>query len=232
MLGSLSAASITFQQSATYNAGGATVRSDDPSTGGTVTPPTDTIIAGSTSTGAIILHGLFEFDLSAIETAAAGNPYTIDSVSLVLRTSSTAGSGNTSLKFDLYQLGANLDFNESTVNWTNAPGQAGGLPGTLLSSLSFVPSTANQTRTFDTTAAFISAISGALSGDPDNTIRLMLKTEVETGGGFARFLSDDDLTESNRPALVINYTVIPEPSSGIALLGGLAILSGLRRRNR
>jgi|GEM_PF-3135576 len=228
--GQASAATYVFRETTGYDTGGATIRSDDPSTGivGAVTPPTDTIIAGTT--GTIVLHGLFEFDLSAIEAEAAGNPFTIDSVTLSLRTSSTAGSGGTALNFQLSLLGANLDFDESTVNWTNAPGAEGGLAGTLLSSESFVPNATNQTRTFGSTSAFQSAVANALANDPDNTIRLFLETE--SGSGFARFLSDENATESNRPTLTVNYTVVPEPSTGVAVVGGLALLAGLRRRNR
>lgn len=228
--GQASAATYVFRETTGYNTGGATVRSDDPSTGvsGPVTPPTDTIIAGTT--GTIVLHGFFEFDMTAIKTAAAGNPFTIDSVTLTLRTSSTAGSGGTALNFQLSLLGANLDFDESTVNWTNAPGGLGGVAGTLLSSASFVPNATDQTRTFGTSLAFQSAVADALANDPNNTIRLFLKTE--SGSGFARFLSDENPTESNRPTLTVNYTVVPEPSSGIALVGGLALLAGLRRRSR
>ncbi|WAC19940.1 DNRLRE domain-containing protein [Luteolibacter sp. SL250] len=228
--GQASAATYVFRETAGYNTGGATVRSDDPSTGttGAVTPPTDTIIAGTT--GTIVLHGFFEFDLSAIEAAAAGNPFTIDSVTLSLRTSSAAGSGATALNFQLSLLGNNLDFDESTVNWTNAPGGPGGVAGTLLSSESFVPNAVNQTRTFGSTSAFQSAVADVLANDPDNTIRLFLQTE--SGSGFARFLSDENATESNRPTLTVNYTVVPEPSTGIALAGGLTLLAGLRRRSR
>jgi len=224
------ASAALFRETVGYNTGGSTIRSDDPSTGvtGPVTPPTSTIIAGST--GSIILHSLFEFDLSAIETEAAGNPFTIDSVSLTLRTSNTAGSGGTALNFNLSLLGDNLDFDESEVNWTNAPGAAGGVAGTLLSTLNFVPGTANQTRIFGTSSAFTAAVADVLANDPDNTIRLFLKTETETGSGFARFLSDENETDTNRPTLTVNYTIIPEPSTGIALLGGLAMLTGLRRR--
>ncbi len=220
------AAVVTFQQSATYNSGGVTIRNDMTSTN---LNGNSQIIVGNTA--AIILRGLFEFDLTAIETAAAGNAFTIDSVSLVLTTANATGNGTVARDFTLYSLGTNSDFDEATVAWDTAPSVVGGTIGTLLTTSNFVPTTANTVRTFGTTTAFTTAVSGALASDPDNTVRFLLKANDEAGAFLTRFYTDEDATVANRPALVVNYTVlVPEPSTGVLALGTVGLLTLRRRR--
>ncbi len=220
------AATISLQQSPTYTTGGVTIRNDSLDTN---INSNVQIIVGNTSL--IVLRGLFEFDLTAIETAAAGNAFTIDSVSLVLTTSTTSGSGNVAHDFTLYSLGTNSDFDEATVTWNNAPTVAGGTAGTTLSTASFIPSTASATRTFGSTTAFSTAISSALASDPANTVRFILKANEENGGYLVRFNTNENATADLRPTLVVNYTIVPEPSTGLAAAAGLGMLI-LRRRRR
>jgi hypothetical protein len=223
-----SAAVYIAQQTASYNTGATMIQNT--SANSNFNPVSPINIGFSSSTSALS-RGLFEFDLTAIETAAAGNPFTIDSVTLTLVTGATVGIGATASGFSLYTLGANSDFDETTVTWNNAPSVAGGsFPASALSTLSFVPATASTTRTFASTAAFTAAVASALSTDAANTVRFLLKADDETAGYLARFNTDENATASNRPALTINYTVVPETSASILLIAGAGM--GILRRRR
>jgi len=187
------------------------------------------IIVGVNNTNSL-LRGLFEFDLTAIETAAAGNPYTIDSVTLVLRQGDITNAAASSITYDLHLLGANSDFNETAVTWNDAPTVAGGSVGTLLSSTSYVPNSGTAFRTFGTTTAFESAVADILANDVSNSIRLIAKAnnEAATTQTFSRFDSDEVTTAANRPQLNVTYTVVPEPGSAMLAISVGALL--LRRR--
>jgi hypothetical protein len=233
--------SITFRQdlplSPVYNTGGVTIRNDATNydVNQNAGSQFDQIIVGSNSI--FSLRGLLEFDLSALEAAVAGSPYVINSVSLTLN-SSKAGSdqepSSLSVVYDLNLLGNNLDFKEEEVTWKTAPSTPGGTVGALLSSTTFRPNNSADFghHVFADSAAFRSAVRDALDNEPNNTIRLMLKADDESGQNFARFDSDEAINIANHPALTINYTVItPLPgaaTAGLFLMGGV----GLRRSRR
>jgi hypothetical protein len=230
-IASSSAAVYIAQQTASYNTGATMIQST--SANSNFNPVSPINIGYSSSTSALY-RGLFEFDLTAIETAAAGNPFTIDSVTLTLVTGATVGIGATAGGFSLYTMGANSDFDETTVTWNNAPSVAGGsFSAPALSTLSFVPATASTTRTFDSTAAFTAAVASALSTDAANTVRFLLKADDETAGYLARFNTDENATASNRPALTVNYTItpVPEPSAALLAMAGAGMSLLRRRRN-
>jgi hypothetical protein len=226
---SAGADTIAFQQgvspSAGYTTGGVTIRSDVPTTNQNGGAQFDQIIVGRNTT--FSLRGLLEFDLSALEAATGGAAYTINSVTLTL-TSFNAGSLATSaVQYDLALLGTNLDFDEATVTWNNAPSVAGGTVGDVLSSVSYNPNTATAARTFGDTAAFRTAVGDALNSDPANTIRFMLKAHDETGSNFTRFGSDESATLAH-PSLTIDYSIVtPLPGAAVA---GLVLLGGMSFR--
>ena len=228
------AITVSLQQGAAgYTSGdGVTIRLNQATTNQNVSTQ---IIVGNNSTDGP-LRGLFEYDLSPILTAAGGNPFIIDSVSLVLRVTATASTGGVTT-YDLHLLGSNLDFNETTVTWNNAPSVAGGSIGTLLSSVAFDPVVNVLTdQTFGSSAAFIAALTNALNTDPNDTIRFIAKAATESGRNFARFDTDEVATVGNRPELIVNFSIIapdpaivPEPATAsLALLG----LGGLMLRRR
>lgn len=180
--------------------------------------------------GAEELRGLYAFDLSAIAAASSGNPFTIDAVRLVQRTRNSAGSG-TSFTSTVHAYG--FAFNEGTSTWNDPDGDGGDLTGdpvdggTLGTALSITdtydPTTnLNADVTFPDTPAFRAAVlSAATAGEP---LRL-----IATGsGGFTRFLDETVGTAGNRPELIVDYTVVPEPASAAA--AGLALLGLLARR--
>jgi hypothetical protein len=233
--------SITFRQdlpvSPVYNTGGVTIRNDTANVDAKQNSGSqfDQIIVGWNSSFG--LRGLLEFDLSALEAAVGGSPYVINSVSLTLNSSqggSDQEASSLSVVYDLNLLGNNLDFDEREVTWKTAPSTPGGTVGALLSKTTFRPNRAADygQHVFADSAAFRSAVRNALDNDPNNTIRLMLKADDESGQNFARFDSDEAANISAHPALTINYTVItPLPgaaTAGLVLMGGF----GLRRPRR
>ncbi len=86
---------------------------------------------------------------------------------------------------------------------------------------------------FPDTAAFRTAISDAIDAT-DHTLRLILMDAAEGNTvKLAYFCSNEYSTTGRRPELIVNFTVVPEPST--ILLAGLAALAGLilaRRRGR
>jgi len=231
------AITVSLQQGAAgYTSGdGVTIRLNQATTNQNVSTQ---IIVGNNSTDGP-LRGLFEYDLSPILTAAGGNPFIIDSVSLVLRVTDLGFAGSPFTTYDLHLLGSNLDFNETTVTYNNAPSVAGGSIGTLLSSVAFDPDLAGivgTDQTFGSSAAFIAALTNALNTDPNDTIRFIAKAATESGRNFARFDTDEVTTVGNRPELIVNFSIIapdpaivPEPATAsLALLG----LGGLMLRRR
>ena len=224
MAGQAGAAVAIFQESPTYTADAVTIRNDTPDTN---INSNSQVIVGNVNT--IILRGLFEFDLSQIEAAAAGNAYTIDSVTLTVTTSSAGGSGGSANQFNLSILGSNSDFDESVVTWNNAPSAAGGTVGTFLTSATFNPTVVSTAQTFANSTAFSSAAANALAGS-DNTLRLIMTASIENGGYLTRLNTNENGTPTARPTLTVNYTVVPEPVSGVLVGLGSALMCFSRRR--
>jgi hypothetical protein len=229
----LHATTLSFQegvsQDGTYTTDGVTIRSNVPDENQN---EDDEIIVGHYGSGSNLtyLRGLLEFDLTAIETATSGSDFTIDSVSLIMHTASVSTTGSESTTFNLSLLGSNSDFEESEVTWNNAPDTEGATTGTLLSSVSFIPSsTTNTDQTFASTTAFTTAVSNALSSGT-NTISLILSTDETGSSSFARFVSDESSSLEYRPELVVNYTLVPEPSAFALLLGSASISVCFQRR--
>lgn len=168
------------------------------------------------------MRGLFSFDLSAIEAAAAGNPYTIDSIQLVLTSRGATGSGN-SMTINAHQY--DYAFSESTATW-NSPGTgdptAGGSIGTLLTSAVFQPLVIDTQNVLPDSPAFQASATAALAGD--NVLRLLLKDATENGVRFFRASDETYLTDTSfRPRLDVTYTIVPEPSTFV--LGAFGLLA-------
>ena len=184
------------------------------------------------------MRPMFEFDLTEIETAAAGNPFTIDSVQLVV-TSRGDNLGTTPLNLDLHEY--EFPFVESLATWNNPDGVAGGdttpggTLGAILQSLGVADPSAigmGDTVTLADSAAFRTAVENALTAG-DNTLRLLLRGDATSGTKFIRFYDETFGTRGFRPGLVVDFTVadvIPEPAT-LSLLG-LGALLALRRRRR
>ncbi len=194
------------------------------------TRPNELIIGTSSGDN---LRTLLEFDLSEISNQAGGRVVTIDGVQLVLDAYSVYNSNT--ITVDVFQYDYDLD--ETTSTWNNPDGlgndpNAGGTLGTFLSGESF---SATGDVSFADTAAFRTAVSGAL-GSPDNTLRLILKdhNEGESGVRLAYCRSNEYVTASgDRPELIVNFTVIPEPTSAALLCcGALAMICMGRRRTK
>jgi len=162
------------------------------------------------------MRPMFEFDLTQIETEAGGNPFTIDSVRLVL-TSRGANQGATTLNLDLHEYG--FAFVESAATWNDPDGDggagtgdttAGGTLGTTLSTLAVANPSAisdGNTLTLANSAAFRTAVTNALNAG-DNTLRLVLKGDVTAGGNrFIRLYDETVAATDSRPELVVDYTV-------------------------
>lgn len=172
-------------------------------------------------------HGLIRFDTSTISVPVG---FTINVTGVTLNTlNRNAAGGGSNLTIQVYDYG--FEFGETTATWNNPAGNAadstaGGTEGTFLTSSS-VSTGANDTNSFDSSAAFISVVENAIGGD--NTVNLLLKrSSVADTNSFTRFLS----LRSGDPGfeLVVDYDLIAVPEPATALLGGLGVLLLLRRR--
>jgi len=233
---SVKAEMISFQEdvspTAAYKADATFVWANKPNDKCDSTRPNEVIVG--TDAGIRPLRGLLEFDLSEINMLAAGLPLTIDSVQLVMNTYSTGYSS--SITVDLHQYDYNLIEEDST--WYDPDGGGldltdGGTLGTFLASEAITLGTANEDVVFSDTAALRTAISDAL-GSADHTLRLILVDHHEgVSAQLAYFCSNEYSSTGRHPELIVNFTVVPEPST--ILLAGLAALAGFsltRRRGR
>lgn len=250
LLGSAASNADTFlfqEGNLVYNGGTATtsyttagVSLGNPGTGNSTTNlnSNNRIMVGQNG-GSGIYQGLLGFDLSALEAVVGtnSNSFTINSVTLTLTIQGQSTGALTSTYYaNLLGDGTSTyAFSETTATWANTPLTAGGTIGTTLSTLSFNAGTVavNSQQTWASTSAFTTAVSNALAGD--NVLRIDLTSAnegVASNLDLARFYSDENGTVSFNPSLLINYTVVPEPSSiALMMVGGFALLT-LRRKSR
>ena len=214
---------------ATYGHGATYIQDANPTENYNDGGVTNALIVGNTLTA--YYRSLFEFDLSAIETAAGGSPITIDDVSLTLYANANTGEGN-AITVQLSALAE--DFDETTVTWNSLDPDGGDLTGAILSSSSFDPSPSVDV-VFSSTSNFTQAAANALAAT-DNTLRFIA---VKTGGdavSFARLsYEESDMSAAKRPKLTVEYTIIPEPSTCMLLLSAAllgAAVAFVRRQRR
>ena len=156
------------------------------------------------------LRGLYEFDLSAIAAAAPCGDAVIESISLVQTTRPRDLGSGQGAAFMADLLAYDFDFDETTATWnTPAPGDGtpGGTLGTVLTSVLLNPTTPGSSAvTIPSSAGFVAAANAALAA-PDQTLRMLLKAQVETGGGnqFIAFRNDEWATAAQRPRLEVTF---------------------------
>ena len=107
------------------------------------------------------------------------------------------------------------------TSWTAAGGDFGGVSGTT------VFGTTLTTYTFASTAALIADVQNWLNSPATNFGWLVKAGDEVTVN--ARELGSREGPTNQKPSLVINYTVVPEPASA-GLLGTLMLLGCLARR--
>ena len=164
--------------------------------------------------GSASMRGLFEFDLTEIETLGES----VAGVQLVMTTrTGDNGQGGNPLTVDIHQYG--YDFVEAASTWNNPAGDgsdpaAGGSLGMFLTTASFDPIPQGQVITFDDTPGFRAAVNAALAGD--NVLRLIAKRDTEGGAGnhFARFWNEQAASLSGRPELIV---ALGTPPAGPAM---------------
>lgn len=196
---------------------------------------TNMIIGGHVSNGPY--HGLLRFDLSGLTNVV------INSVKLQMQ-SHGATTGYTNVTINVYELSAaNANWVEGTstggpqagsATWNSNglsawAGSAGASTAgtdyinTILASYG-TATTPPSLIDFTSQAAFISAVSNKLGA----ALNLGLGLDgTWTASGFFRFATDESTNLT--PALVIDYTVIPEPAT-IGLLGAGFLFIILARR--
>lgn len=222
------AEAISFQEgvspSETYVTDAAFVRSDQPDQN----EGDRELLVGRSGAA---YRSLLEFDLTAIETQAGGNPVVIDDVSLVM---SHYEGDPVDGSINIRVLRLNENFAEGTVTWNSLTPDGGDTTATELSALTFNPAVYTD-RTFGTTDNFEAAAADALANDPGNFLRLLLYMPGDTEEGmlFVRLRGDEYITADVRPELIVDFTIIPEPSTFVlAAFGllGLVVLVWRRRK--
>lgn len=226
---SASAAEINITSSAD-----ATIRSDQPDTN----LGTNAQLIGGSLGNPGSLNFLMSFDLSSLYSAAGANAITINSVSLQLHTSSAGQNASGALPI-LALNNYGFSFTEGSATW-NAPATgdstAGGTLGTQLQTLATTSSAGGQTLSFGTSTAFVSNLQTIVNSSLGTARYLVNETGSRTDNGFLRFDSKEavgSVTGAIAPTLIIDYTVVPEPSTygllGAAALAGVAMV---RRRRK
>lgn len=197
------------------------------------------LVLGSNSGG---LNLLLNFSLSGLMATTANQPIIIDSVSLNLKTlASQAGGSGGGLPFTVSLNLYGFDFVEGTGNgsavagassWSNPAGNGsdttpGGTLGLGLQTLDIGSVATNQSLSFATSANFVNALQAAYDNS-DSNIRFILNETTSQGNQSFVRLDSRETSGGTAPTLMINYTVVPEPSA--ALLGALGLIGVLRRR--
>ena len=151
----------------------------------------------------------------------------------------TTTSADTSFKLALYALddtGVTAPtWTESTITWSNAPGNDTGGSGirglesdetSLLGETDSIPASTAAGTQYQFT---ISTLSTYLQSDNTITVIAISSNQPDPGPAF-NFASSENATEAWRPTL--EFTAIPEPSSAalIGIAGFIAV--ALRSRNR
>ncbi len=183
------------------------------------------------------MRGLYSFDLSYIETLAAGRPYIINSVQLKL----TVANANTSNYGPNAQFRASLSlpFDETTATYNNpGPGHAaGGTVGANLGNLNVTAgmvSTVDTVMTFGSTVPFVNAVSNVLASADSSTINIIVKKTEETAKihGYFRPGANDAANVERRPELLVDITIIPEPATLPLVMIAMSMLLVIRRMTR
>jgi hypothetical protein len=185
------------------------------------------------------LHGLLRFDLSSLGTNIVIN-------SVTLQMNKPAGGTGSSFTVNVFELSvANANWVEGTANnvaqsgsatWNSKgssawAGSAGASTAgtdyinTVLASYAGSLLTAGDAA-FTSQAAFLTSVSNNLGG----SLNLGIGMNSGVSGSYYRFATDEN-TSFDAPALVIDYTVIPEPAT-LGLLGAGSLLVVLLRRMR
>lgn len=110
-----------------------------------------------------------------------------------------------------------------STSWTTAGGDFGSVSATT----GF--SSTNTTYTFSSTSALIADVQNWLN-NPSTNFGWLIKATDEVAVN-ARELGSREGPANQRPSLVINYTVVPEPAS-IGLMGSLIALGCVSRRRK
>lgn len=241
LTGQLSAATISISTASGTLGADTYLRSDQPTTNfGTA----NQLIVGSnnlfgnndgTGTDQAPYSGLLRFDLSDLQTAAGGQPVVINSVTLMVHTTTVGSGAGGSVPFDLALFDYAFAFGEATATHNNPAGNGsdstiGGATGTLLTALTITSAAGGQTWTFASSSQFVANLQSAYTTIGNSTVNYILKeTTFTDNAGFIRLDSRDGTPVGGfAPTLTIDYSVVPEPS--VALLGGLGLLGFLRRR--
>lgn len=197
-------------------------------------------------------RAFLRFDVSTLD----GLYSSIDSITLRLHyfDDSSTGAGTATVTTNVHAItAANRPWAEGTATWNNQStgtpwaGSAGlSTAGTDYDSTVLASSTIDLSNrpaagtAFDftftgTSAALTGLIDSWMVDNVDNSRDnpgLLLRDPTPTYGSRNRFTvsSTEDADANLHPQLIVNYTVIPEPSA--ALIGGIGGLLLLRRRRR
>lgn len=185
----------------------------------------DQVLVGRNDTAVKLFRGVFSFPLTAVPSNATLTGVALDlwthptdagtgSVSTIelrgLSATPVEGTGTGSLATDGVGTGATWINRTPTTAWST-PG--GDFNVTVLSSMpGFNTTSLGVQKTFPSSAVFLAAAQTAVaSGSPLNLVLLAPSTEGGATANFARFVSDDHATVTQRPRLTLSWTINPAP---------------------
>lgn len=189
-----------------------------------------TVTAGRLSTDPGTVRTLFATSLSGLPAGA-----TITSVTFNLTRAglgSTASTGGT-VNLELYQLtrafveASSTWQSYGTGNWTTPGGDFSTLLGTAASD----PTVGTGILSFASTPALVAAVQSAYNASTNFSMLMKLENSAESVAVQREFIfySDDYTTSADRPKLIVEYTVVPEPASALLAAAGLALCARRRR---
>ncbi|WFB37764.1 DNRLRE domain-containing protein [Kiritimatiellota bacterium B12222] len=158
------------------------------------------------------------FDLSSVT-----GPITEATLTFHFSSPNNATGGGPLKLYGLNDGASGEDWLENTINWTNAPANAGGASLTAdATELANIPYVNSTTATIEFTSEILSFV----QADTDNYVTFIITGNGRSGGPVRGSV----FTKEHATEIAPTLTIIPEPSTMVLLLLSLTTLICCRRR--